>query len=112
MPQTVSRRARMAACAVAMLGLVFLLCADPAAASTQVVTFDNLSADTFVGTQYSASAGVEFHDSNNHFDTPDGFRPHVDASSQAHSGSNVADINTCPGGCGEFAFYAPHTRGY
>jgi hypothetical protein len=74
-----------------------------------------VSAGDFVTTQYSAapptSAGVTFYeDPNQAYDTNGGV-PHVDASTQAHSSPNVADIYSCPGGCGEFP-YRPKTVGY
>ncbi len=95
--------------AVALSFVLLIFCA-PAVASTQVVTFDDLSPGTFVNDQYSSVAGVEFEGTPNSYDSVNGFTPHVDAApGQAHSSPNVADIATC--GCGEF-WFEPLTRGY
>src|SRR2546430_12151453 len=89
----------------------FLPPAGRASAATSVVSFDNLAAGMFVTTQYDSSAGVQFHDPNGSPGT-NGYLPHVDsAPAQAHSSPNVADISSCQGGCGEFAF-EPRTIGY
>jgi len=84
-----------------------LLSAGEAHAATKVVTFDKLAPGTTVGTQYATSAGVSFIQP-----TDPGFAPVVrEAVGQAHSGSNVADIETCvPSPCGEFGG-VPDTRG-
>ena len=96
---------------VVVVGLAFLLLAGRASAATSVVSFDNLAAGMFVTTQYDSSAGVQFHDPNGSPGT-NGYLPHVDsAPAQAHSSPNVADISSCQGGCGEFAF-EPRTIGY
>src|SRR4051812_33313924 len=84
------------------VGIAFLSLTAPAAAATQVVTFDDLPAGTLVADQYKASKGV-------YFQANPGFLPHVDsAPAQAHSSPNVADISTCAG-CESFH---PSTRGY
>jgi hypothetical protein len=84
-----------------------LLSAGAAHAATKVVTFDNLAHGTTVATQYAASAGVSFTQP-----TDPGYAPVIrEAVGQAHSGNNVADIETCvPSPCGEFAG-VPDTRG-
>ena len=88
------------ACMAALAG------AGVARAATKVVTFDDLSPGTTVTSQYAASAGVSFTE------PPDpGFEPVVRAAAgQAHSGSNVADIETCVPFCEEFGG-RPFTRG-
>ena len=98
--------------ALATAAMAFAVFPAGAAATTQTVTFDDpsVSPGDFVTTQYAASAGIEFHDPNGQYGT-NGFLPYVVAAGAAHSSPNVADIDTCQGGCGEF-FYNPYTRGY
>lgn len=75
--------------------------ATSAQAAVKVVNFDDQPAGTTITTQYEASAGVRFQGQTDY-----GFKPVVrSAPSQATSGTNVADWNTCIGGtddCGEF----------
>src|SRR4051812_27268577 len=70
-------------------------------AAVKVVNFDDQAAGTTITTQYEASAGVRFVGQTDY-----GFKPVVrSAPSQATSGTQVADFNTCIGGtddCGEF----------
>jgi len=83
--------------------VVLLVLGAPAAAQAVVktVTFDDLAPGTSVSGQYAASAGVTFPGQSDY-----GFLPVVrDAPGKAHSGTHVADFNTCVGGtdaCGEF----------
>jgi hypothetical protein len=103
--RTGRRRGAIAGLALALIAVALLVPAGRAAASTQLVTFDDLAAGTTVTDQYKASRGVFFTT------TGPGLAPHVDsAPAQAHSGSNVADIYTCPS-CGE-SFPEPATRGH
>lgn len=75
--------------------------APGAQAAVKTVSFDDLPVGTTVDTQYAASAGVTFPGQTDH-----GYKPVVrSAPSQATSGTQVADFNTCVGGtddCGEF----------
>lgn len=77
----------------------------PVAAGTAVVTFDDLPPETTVSNQYAGSHGISFAGPAQ----GDGFLPVVKAVAAgiAHSGTQVADISTCPG-C---EFYTPRTVG-
>src|SRR3954471_24908713 len=87
------------------VGIAFLSLTAPAAAATQLVTFDDLPAGTLVADQYKNSKGV-------YFQAPPGFLPHVDsAPAQAHSPPNVADVSTC-GSCSGGESFHPATRGH
>ncbi len=83
-----------------------LLSAGAAHGASKVVTFDDLAPGTTVSTQYAASAGVSFTQPSD-----PGYAPVVrEAAGQAHSGSHVADIETCVPFCEEFSG-VPNTRG-
>lgn len=75
--------------------------APSAQAAVKTVSFDDLPVGTTVDTQYAAAAGVTFPGQTDY-----GYKPVVrSAPSQATSGTQVADFNTCVGGtddCGEF----------
>ncbi|HWI73131.1 MAG TPA: hypothetical protein VNT55_14345, partial [Baekduia sp.] len=75
--------------------------AQSAAATVKTVSFDDLPAGTTISTQYASSAGVTFPGQSDY-----GYLPVIrSAPGQAHSGTQVADFNTCVGGtddCGEF----------
>jgi hypothetical protein len=87
-----------------VVGLVVaaaLVVAPNAGAAVKVVSFDDLPAGTTVDAQYAASAGVTFPGQADY-----GYKPVIrSAPGKAHSGTQVADFNTCVGGtdaCGEF----------
>jgi hypothetical protein len=93
-------RARLGVGVVAAM-IMMLVGAQAATAMVKTVNFDDLPVGTSVDTQYGASAGVTFPGQTDY-----GFKPVVrDAPGKAHSGTQVADFNTCVGGtddCGEF----------
>lgn len=75
--------------------------APGAQAAVKMVSFDDLPVGTTIDTQYAGSAGVTFPGQTDY-----GFKPVIrSAPTQATSGTQVADFNTCVGGtddCGEF----------
>ena len=93
-------RARLGVGVVVAL-IMLLIGAQAATAMVKTVNFDDLPAGTTIATQYAASAGVTFPGQTDY-----GFKPVIrDATGKAHSGTQVADFNTCVGGtddCGEF----------
>ena len=86
---------------VGVVVAVALGLAPGAQAAVKTVNFDDLAVGTTVDTQYAASAGVTFPGQTDY-----GYKPVIrSAPSQATSGTQVADFNTCEGGtdaCGEF----------
>lgn len=86
---------------VGVVVAVALGLAPGAQAAVKTVNFDDLAVGTTVDTQYAASAGVTFPGQTDY-----GYKPVIrSAPSQATSGTQVADFNTCVGGtdaCGEF----------
>src|SRR3954453_2099160 len=94
----VRRRVGRLGTALLAAAVTLALAAAPAQAVTKTVTFDDLAVGTKVDNQYRDTHGVYFRGP----DAGDGFFPEiVSAPAQAHSGTQIADVSKCPGGCGE-----------